>query len=79
MKAQLPNPDGRLRPGLFARIDLGVALRPRVAIVLEEAILRRAEGAIVFRTVDGNRVERVAVETGVHNAGHVEVVKGLSI
>jgi len=78
VKAQLPNPDGRLRPGLFARVDLGVALRPNVAMVLEEAILRRAEGAIVFRTVDGNRVERVAVETGVHHAGHVEVVKGLA-
>jgi membrane fusion protein (multidrug efflux system) len=78
VKAQLPNPEGRLRPGLFARIDLGVALRPKVPMVLEEAILRRAEGAIVFRNVDGNRVERVAVETGAHHAGHVEVVKGLS-
>ena len=78
VKAQIANPDGRLRPGLFARIDLGVALRPDVPMVLEEAILRRAEGAIVFRSVDGNRVERVAVETGVHYAGHVEVVKGLA-
>ena len=78
VKAQIPNPNGRLRPGLFARIDLGVALRPDVPMVLEEAILRRAEGAIVYRSVDGNRVERVAVETGVHYAGHVEVVKGLA-
>ncbi len=78
VKAQLANPDGRLRPGLFARIDLGVALRPEVPMVLEEAILRRAEGAIVFRAVDGTRVERVAVETGVHYAGHVEIVKGLA-
>ena len=78
VKAQIANPEGRLRPGLFARIDLGVALRPDVPMVLEEAILRRAEGAIVFRSVDGNRVERVAVETGVHYAGHVEVVKGLA-
>ena len=78
VKAQIANPEGRLRPGLFARIDLGVALRPDVPMVLEEAILRRAEGAIVFRSIDGNRVERVAVETGVHYAGHVEVVKGLA-
>jgi membrane fusion protein (multidrug efflux system) len=77
VKAQLANPDGRLRPGLFARIDLGVALRPEVTMVLEEAILRRAEGSIVFRAVDGNRVERVAVETGVHHAGYVEVRRGL--
>ncbi len=78
VKAQLANPDGRLKPGLFARIDLGVALRPDVPMVLEEAILQRAEGAIVFRSVGGDRVERVAVETGAHHAGHVEVVKGLA-
>jgi len=78
VKALLPNPGGRLRPGLFARIDLGVALRPNVPMVLEEAILRRAEGSIVFRALDGNRVERVAVETGVHHAGYVEIVKGLA-
>src|SRR5262249_38527791 len=45
---------------------------------VEEAVLRRAAGSIVFRTDAGNRVERVAVETGAHNAGYVEVVKGLS-
>ena len=78
VKAQLANRDGQLRPGLFARIDLGVALRPDVPMVLEEAVLRRAEGAIAFRTGDGNRVERVAVETGAHQAGYVEVLKGLS-
>ena len=78
VKAQLPNPEGRLKPGLFARIDLGVALRPDVPMVLEEAILQRAEGAIVFRSVAGDRVERVAVETGTHYAGHVEIVKGLA-
>jgi membrane fusion protein (multidrug efflux system) len=79
VKAQLANPGGRLRPGLFARIDLGVAVREGVPMVLEEAVMRRAEGAIVFRAVDGNRVERVAVETGAHHAGYVEVVKGLAL
>jgi membrane fusion protein (multidrug efflux system) len=78
VKALLPNPGGRLRPGLFARIDLGVALRPNVPMVLEEAVLRRAEGSIVFRAVADNRVERVAVETGVHQAGYVEVLRGLA-
>ena len=78
VKAQLANRDGQLRPGLFARIDLGVALRPAVPMVLEEAVLRRAEGSIAFRTRGDNRVERVAVETGTHHAGYVEVVKGLA-
>lgn len=76
VKAQLANPDGRLRPGLFARADLGVAQREGVAMIPEEAILQRADGAVAFRLL-GDRVERVRVETGVHRDGWIEVVKGL--
>ena len=77
LKANLPNPEGRLRPGLFARVDLGVDQRADVPMVPEEAILYRADGAIVFRLVDGNRVERRIVQTGIHLDGVVEVVQGL--
>ena len=76
VKAQLANPDGRLRPGLFARADLGVAQREGVAMIPEEAILQRADGAVAFRLL-GDRVERVRIETGVHRDGWVEVVTGL--
>ena len=76
VKAQLANPDGRLRPGLFARADLGVAQREGIAMIPEEAILQRADGAVAFRLL-GDRVERVRIETGVHREGLVEVVKGL--
>jgi membrane fusion protein (multidrug efflux system) len=77
LKAELPNPDGRLRPGLFARVDLGVDRRADVSMIPEEAILYRADGSIVFRVVDGNRVERRLISTGVHLDGAVEVVQGL--
>lgn len=79
VRGLLPNGDGRLRPGLFARADLGVSERTGVAMVPEEAVLQRAEGEVVFRLVEGNRVQRLRVETGVHDAGSVEVVSGLSI
>lgn len=77
VKARLDNAESRLRPGLFARVDLGVATRPNVRLIPEEAILRRADGAVVFRLASGSRVERLLVETGVHRDGVVEVVRGL--
>ncbi len=77
VKAELENPEGRMRPGLFARVDLGVATRHDVPVVLEEAILQRADGAVVFRAGSDNRVERVVIETGIHDDGYVEVVRGL--
>ncbi len=77
VEAHVANPDGRLRPGLFARVDLGVALRKGILLVPEEAVLQRADGEVVFRAVDGNRVQRVAVKTGLHRDGMVEVASGL--
>ncbi len=78
VKAQLENPEGRLRPGLFARVDLGISARAGVPMILEEAILQRADGAVVFRANGGNRVERLVIESGVHHDGYVEVVNGLA-
>ena len=78
LKAELPNPDGRLRPGLFARIDLGIDEREGVLMVPEEAILYRSDGAVVFRLVNGDVVERRVIEPGVHHEGLVEVARGLS-
>lgn len=75
--ARVENAEGRLRPGLFARADLGVDLRPGVHLVPEEAVLQRADGSVVFRLREGNHVQRVPVEVGSHQAGYVEVRSGL--
>jgi membrane fusion protein (multidrug efflux system) len=78
VKAALANPDGRLRPGLFARADLGIAQRKGVLLVPEEAVLQRADGQVVFRAVDaGTRVERHRVELGRIKNGMVEIRSGL--
>lgn len=77
VKALLENKDHRLRPGLFARADLGVSHRKGVPMIPEEAILQRADGAVVFRLTEGNRVQRRLIQTGLHRDGAVEVVSGL--
>jgi membrane fusion protein (multidrug efflux system) len=78
VKAELANPDGRIRPGLFAHIDLGVSERQGVIVVPDDAIVQRADGAVIFRLNDSGRVERVLVETGVNLEGWVEISSGLS-
>lgn len=78
VRARLENREGRLRPGLFARADLGVNERQGVVMIPEEAILLRSDGSVVFRLVMADRVERIQVTTGVHRDGLVEVVKGLA-
>jgi len=79
VKALLANPDGKLRPGLFARSDLGIAKRENVVLVPEEAVLQRGDGAVVFRAVDGGtKAERVVVELGKIKGGEAEIIAGLA-
>jgi membrane fusion protein (multidrug efflux system) len=85
IKAEVDNADAALRPGLFARVSLGVARRENVLMVPAEALLQRAGGASVYRLidgggdgdVDGDRVERVRVETGATYQDLVEVRGGI--
>jgi membrane fusion protein (multidrug efflux system) len=78
VKARIPNADGRLRPGLFARTDLGVAKRSGVVLVPAEAILQRADGEVLFTVGPDDRAKRVVVKTGVQRDGRVEIVEGLA-
>jgi len=76
VKAQIANPDGRLRPGLFARVDLGVAHRTGVLMVPEAAVLVRADGQILYLAGADDRAHKVVVETGIHRGGLVEITQG---
>jgi membrane fusion protein (multidrug efflux system) len=73
IKAEIDNSDGALRPGLFARVSLGVSRREKVLMVPEEAVIQRASSAYVFRVLEDDRVERVAIETGAQDQGRVEI------
>jgi RND family efflux transporter MFP subunit len=77
VKAMLPNPDGLLRPGLFARADLGVALRRNVVVVPSEAVLQRASGPVVFVVGAEDRVAKREVKLGSFHRDGVEVNEGL--
>ena len=76
VKGLIENSDRRLRPGLFARADLGVSDREGVRMIPEEAVLQRSDGAVVFR-LDGELVERRVIVTGRMADGGVEVIEGL--
>ncbi len=46
-------------------------------MVPEEAVLQRADGSVVFRVLEGNRVERRIVRTGSIREGWIEIREGL--
>lgn len=75
LRAELPNNDGRLRPGQFARIALHAASQ-KTLTVPSEAIIRTGTRTLVI-TATGNRFNPVEVETGREANGRTEIRKGL--
>jgi RND family efflux transporter MFP subunit len=63
MRGILRNPDGRILPGLYARVRLPIERRTAL-VVPEVAIGHDQQGAYVFAVNDKNVVERRSVKTG---------------
>jgi membrane fusion protein (multidrug efflux system) len=76
VRARLPNPDGILRPGLFARIVVKGG-EQEVVMIPESAVTPRGGDFFVFRIENGRAVE-TKVELGARKAGEVEIRNGLS-
>lgn len=76
LRARLPNPGARLKPGMFARVNIELERRDNALLVPEQAIVPRSDGRHVYRVVEG-KAKLVKVETGVRRTGEVEIMKGL--
>ncbi len=76
MRARIANPEDVLRPGLFARIDLALDVRPEAIFVPEQAIVPVGDDAYVFKVIDEKAVLS-KVELGMRRTGQVEVLGGL--
>lgn len=75
VRAELPNPDGVLRQGMFMSVALSANPEP-VLVVPESAIVPESGETYVFAVVDG-KAERRRVVTGRRKPGFVEISHGL--
>lgn len=83
VRLEIPNPDGRLRPGMYAEARIRTATTAPVLVVPQSAVLETGERAVVFvaaqdgrlvpREVQlGQRVDReVVVRAGLHEGDRV--------
>jgi membrane fusion protein (multidrug efflux system) len=76
LRARIPNPGARLKPGMFARVILVLETRENALLVPEQALVPRGNDRSVFRLVDGKAV-LTKVETGLRRPGDVEILQGL--
>jgi membrane fusion protein, multidrug efflux system len=65
-------------PGMYAEVTLTTAERERAILVPKEALLHDDDRTFVF-VLDGDRARRAAIEIGLRNAAHAEVLSGLEL
>jgi membrane fusion protein, multidrug efflux system len=75
VKAEVPNPKGELKPGMFANLDLTTTVRENAVVIPEVALTQVLEGgkAMVFVVDEKTNAVLRLVKLGVRLAGLVEV------
>jgi membrane fusion protein (multidrug efflux system) len=83
VRARLPNPDGSLRSGLFARARLVLATRADAMVVPEEALVPQGGKQLLIKLVPGpdgkgQVSQRIDARIGLRLPGKVEILEGLA-
>ncbi|CAA7623901.1 efflux RND transporter periplasmic adaptor subunit [Magnetospirillum sp. UT-4] len=80
-QARFPNPDGALRPGMFARVEVVRAAVAEVVTVPVSAVSYNLHGDAVFLVRDGEgdarTAERAVVALGERREGRVAILSGV--
>lgn len=76
LKAEIPNPDGKLKPGLLMSVDVVRAQRKALSVP-EAALIQQGQQHNIFRIGEENSVSMIPVTIGNREAGYVEILEGL--
>lgn len=77
MRARLDNSDGKLRPGMSARVQIVLGTKSNALLVPEQAIWPNGDQKMVYVVKEGV-AKLIPVTLGVRQPGMVEVVTGLN-
>lgn len=75
-EVDLPNPGGRLRPGMYARVLLTLETHRNALSVPSEAVMGKDEDRFVYTVQDG-KAKKTPVRVGVDDSKTAEITEGL--
>ncbi len=78
VRLEFDNPDGLLKPEMFADVTIEADARPNAVVVPTEAIVRSGSREQVFVVRDKGKYEPREVELGYSSEGWVEIRSGLA-
>ena len=78
----IPNPDGKLRPGMYATAEIEVARRPDALSLPKSAILKVGTESFALGISAENKIVRLPIKTGIvavtPTGTDIEIVSGLT-
>jgi cobalt-zinc-cadmium efflux system membrane fusion protein len=77
VRTEVANPDGRLKPDMFANVQIVTALN-RTAISIPQSAVLNDEGKTVVFIADGNGYKKRQVQAGIQDNDRVEIIDGLA-
>ena len=76
-RIELPNPDHRVKPGMFVAVRLDAEVAERALLIPRDAVLYTGERAIVFVDEGGGMYRAREVTTGAEGGGRTQILSGL--
>ena len=77
LRAEFPNPNRTLLPGMFVRAQLEQAVNEQAIVVPQQAVLRDMNGSTVLVVGEDNKVAARSVQTGAAQGNNWIVTEGL--
>ena len=78
VKARVPNKDGKLIRGMFAKLDLVINTKDDALLIPETALIPKGDEVFVFSVDQDSKAAMKKVTTGIREPGMVEILSGLS-
>ena len=77
VRIEVSNADGRLKPGMFADVEIVTTVQENVLLISDIALQTNGEEQIAFVVLDEGKFEKRTVKTGMEQHGRVQVLEGI--
>ena len=78
VRIEVNNADGRLKPGMFADVEIVTTVQENVLLIRDTALQTNGEEVIAFVALGGGKFEKRTLKTGMEQHGQVQVLEGIT-
>jgi len=77
VKLEVPNPDFRLKPGMYARVKITLMEKSGIPIISRDSVLER-DGVSYVMLAQDSKAREQTIKTGLVQGNRVEVIEGVN-